>query len=471
MRLIHNIIGRSAGGGRREGGREMNWSRQACGIVLTALLFSIIPCANAQNVIAYNEGTPSERILAFFTPPSAAPNQWAYAYKTGFAGTWHSWKLIGWPPRPSLTRPLSAITYRDNNGLRWIYVFGGGSDGRLYLTYCYGPACDTPESWPWIDLGAPDLPSGIITHSAPWTITYRDTNGAQRIYVFFAGTDQKLWMCVCVGPECGTINSAPGCTWSSPASLANMPPLGPHDSAGAMQPRAITYRDGDVATSNQQIYVFARSEDNRLLLARCTGPACEWSWQALGSPNAVTPIALKKSPYPITYRDIAGRRINVFTLAEDGKLHMASCTGGQCDDAQASWPWENRGTWDNRNLDKPPQAITFHQEGNQRIYVFAHHTFDHLVVNYFDGSRWSWRPISGMSEPSRYGFPGVLTYRVHFPHRLHRIFVVARKLPNVPGVLQPGDQEFYSARCTGKYCYPVGSAPFSWTIQPYGAPQ
>src|SRR5262249_51924040 len=158
--------------------------------------------------------------------------------------------------------------------------------------------------------------------------------------------------------------------------------------------------------------VFARSEEDRLYVARCTSPACEctsptceWSWKDLGGPpnssSSSNPLALSGASFPIAYRDrrmsatplwySRGHwRINVLRIAQDDRLHMAWCTGEDCDGDQA-WPWVNLGKYDNQtplgaSLGGLSSAITYYSGGKQRIYVFAFASGQGLVVKYFDGT-------------------------------------------------------------------------------------
>jgi hypothetical protein len=136
--------------------------------------------------------------------------------------SWH-WANQGLPGGLNQVAPSTAITYVDSNGNRRIYVFAGGG-GHLVVNYWDG------FNWQWADQSAP---YGIVGQSA---ITYVDAAGNRRIYCFARGGDHLV------------VNYWDGFNWNW--ADQGIP-------AGASQvdnPSAITYID---SAGQRRIYVFA----------------------------------------------------------------------------------------------------------------------------------------------------------------------------------------------------------------------
>ena len=69
----------------------------------------------------------------------------------------------------------STVTFRGTDNRDWIYYFARGNNDHLVVNYWDGSV------WHWADQG---LPPGATSISHPSAITYKDTAGQQRIYVF-----------------------------------------------------------------------------------------------------------------------------------------------------------------------------------------------------------------------------------------------------------------------------------------------
>jgi hypothetical protein len=69
----------------------------------------------------------------------------------------------------------SPITFLDSAGHQRIYVFAQGSNGHLVVNYWDG------VNWHWADQG---LPAGTTSVWRSSPITYVDSSGHRRIYVF-----------------------------------------------------------------------------------------------------------------------------------------------------------------------------------------------------------------------------------------------------------------------------------------------
>lgn len=90
-----------------------------------------------------------------------------------FDGASWSWTDHGVPPGASKIVAPEAITFNDG-GTQYVHVFVATGSGRLFVRYWNGAV------WQWSDQGGPDVD---VTH-APSAITYVDSTGNRRIYVF-----------------------------------------------------------------------------------------------------------------------------------------------------------------------------------------------------------------------------------------------------------------------------------------------
>jgi urease beta subunit len=253
------------------------------------------------STISYVDKSGNRRIYVF----TSSTNGHLYVnYWDGF--TWH-WADQGFPYGGQLNRPR-AITWVDPAGNRQIYVFAAVVNGPLVVNYWDG------FTWHWADHGFPAGTSGL---GQPTAITYVDTAGKRRIYVF-AGTSN--------GPL--VVNYFDGSSWHWAKQGL---PLG---STFVLNPEAITWLD---TVGNRKIYVFSTGSagGGDLVVNYWNGSSWHWADQGLSASGTTATM-----PQPITYLDSAGVRwIYVFVRTDLfwGDLAMNYWDG-------FTWQWADQGS-------------------------------------------------------------------------------------------------------------------------------
>jgi hypothetical protein len=136
----------------------------------------------AVSAITYIDRGEPRKIAAYMG--DAVPNQWGFPGEPALAANYWDGSIWGWTTLANAFDAPSAITYSDD-GTRKIYVFG--------LTQVYVPTENVNahylkvthwngSSWQSVSHGTIDDPLNSL--GPPDAITYPDSSGAHRIYVF-----------------------------------------------------------------------------------------------------------------------------------------------------------------------------------------------------------------------------------------------------------------------------------------------
>ena len=262
----------------------------------------------------------------------------------------------------------STVTFRDADSRDRIYYFATGNNDHLVVNYWDG------YGWYWADQG---LPPGATAISYPSAITYKDTAGKQRIYVFAyakIGTATNL-----------VVNYWDGSQWHWANHGGDLQAL--------VEPTAVTYVDGPIRRTS----VFVQRSDGHLGVNYWNG--LSWVWADRGLPAggfAVSPLDA------VTYAD-GDQRIYVFCRVAGPLFPKPTLVVNRWDGND--WQWIVLGGAGGGDVWQA-SAITYFDEslGHQRIYVFSTGTISthSLWVTYFDGS-WRFKDL-GLppgSEPLR----------------------------------------------------------------------
>src|SRR5580658_6596381 len=107
----------------------------------------------------------------------------------------------------------------------------------------------------------------------------------------------------------------------------------------------------------------------------------------------------------IAYIDAAGnQRIYNFASGNNSHLVVNYWDG-------FSWHWADQGLPAGASWVAGPNAVTYvDATGNQRIYVFAEGSNNHLVVNYWNGSGWHWADQGLPAGTTALYYPNSITY-------------------------------------------------------------
>jgi hypothetical protein len=254
------------------------------------------------------------------------------------------------------TGRVSAITYLDEQNHRRIFAFTTGDDGRLLLNHFNG------TGWNWTDHG---LPPGATEIHNPKAITYIDSAGNRRIYVFALTNESKL-----------ALRFWNGATWQWVYQG------GPNLSMNSIS--AVTYVD---PAGNRRIYLFGISSgfgvsSGRLFTNFWNGSY--WQWADNGAPNGTSPAGTEA----VTYLDDEGeRRIDVFCFGYvNGSYQLFSNSWNG-----SSWNWVSHG---GSHLGGYSSTVTFTDaSGVGRVYDFVDRD-DSLYTHFWSGSYWSWLNLS-----------------------------------------------------------------------------
>jgi hypothetical protein len=252
-------------------------------------------------------------------------------------------------PSFAITGRSSAITYLDAANDRHIHVFTVHDD-HLVSNHFDG------SKWTWTDHGQPSRDTDMLW--GPDAVTYVDTNGNQRIYVFVVTGQSRLKLLYFNGFQWQWIDQG-----------------GPNVSPNSTS--AITYVD---PAGNRRIYLFGSSAPSGNVVVRYWNGSA-WLWADNGSPPGATTTPCGTEA--LTYVDEQdARRIDVFCSRGVGdtiQLFVNSWNG-------SSWSWFNHGG----NPVTDPQAVTFTEaSGSRRIHVFLDSINSPLLHSRIDGT-WYW---------------------------------------------------------------------------------
>jgi hypothetical protein len=349
--------------------------KRLCSIIAAAGWFVLGTAAYAisstPTTITYLDASGNQRIYSF---ASGNNSHLVVNYWDGFH--WH-WADQGLPAGTTAIYSPNAITYLDGSGNQRIYVFATASNSHLVVNYWDGSA------WHWADQGVAPGPIGV---SGPSAVTYVDGSGNRRIYVFAVATNSPV-----ANSDHLVVNYWDGFAWHwADQGL-------PAGNTYVFDPSAITYFDG----STQRLYVFAIGDNNHLEVNYWDGAA--WHWADQGLPAGMSGIAVP--PMAITYMDGAGhQRIYAFCVGSNLHLVVNYWDG-------FSWHWADQGLPAGASWVAGPNAVTYvDATGNQRIYVFAEGSNNHLVVNYWNGSGWHWADQGLPAGTTALYYPNSITY-------------------------------------------------------------
>jgi hypothetical protein len=178
----------------------------------------------------------------------------------------------------------------------------------------------------------------------------------------------------------------------------------PHSSvlshAIAVNVAATTYPD---SAGLQHIYVFTSTKDGALYLNHWDGS--NWSWSVQGIP---TGEAFVWGPTPVAFQDSNGNEVVYCFVSgfHSGHLYVNYFDGH-------SWKWADHGLPPDGSGAGAASAITVQRSLfvlDQNIFVFVSTGNQHLTVNYWDGSNWSWADqgtLGAMNSP-----PSAISYWV-----------------------------------------------------------
>lgn len=293
-----------------------------------------------------------------------------------FARTMALVTVFGAVSETAFAQQAAVITFLDN-GARKIYAFVAAPNGHLKVRYGYG------SSWNWADQG---LPNGVTAVTDPAAITYIDSTGKRRIYVF----------AIQVGGFNGSrlhVNYWNGNAWNW-AFLGG--PLLSDAGPSITGLSAITYLD---ETGNQRIYVFARDTNGHLIAHHWNGSA--WSVEDHGLP----PGGGLAFIHAITYANAGNRVIDVFCSPGETGSNQWLSLRRFISAVWNAWFWTNQGGPESPGV---VNAITYVDDGMRQIHAFAAGTsplFSSLSSNYWTGTNWGWADLGGA-----FASPSAITY-------------------------------------------------------------
>ncbi|MEO8019578.1 MAG: hypothetical protein ABI769_17340 [Pseudomonadota bacterium] len=221
--------------------------------------------------------------------------------------------LFGALPAQAVKGRPSAITFDDAGSGRKIYAFVKGDNGHLVSKEFAG------SGWTWTDHG---LPEGVGSISNPKAVTYLDSSGNRRIYVFVVDSTGHLAIRFYKGPSYGWQWSKQGGPWISGQSLS-----------------ATTYVDD---AGILHLYAFAFSTNSggavpfKLVKHYWNGSA--WGWSDMGN-YASLPYNNGSFTETTTYIGNDGRRrLDVFCVAGDDQALLRHSL------VEQSWSMSNLGS-------------------------------------------------------------------------------------------------------------------------------
>jgi hypothetical protein len=254
-----------------------------------------------------------------------------------------SWADQGGPALDVWEAP-SAISYVDSSGARRIYVFAktGGSRGRLVVNYWDG------ASWNWADLG-PNFGFGV--HGSPQAITYVE-DGLRRIQVYCR-------VRMITGKTNVAVLNWTGTEWI----------WGNTGVEGITYMMPVTFVDAGV----RKTYLFMNKSFS-ILLRYWDGVS--WKIEDLGKPADTYLLDITA----LTYVEGGQRKIRVFG-SWGGRAYSKVWNG-------SSWTWFDHGN-DPNVAELSPVTYVDARSGTRRIQVFATAN-DGLKRHYWNGSSWNW---------------------------------------------------------------------------------
>ncbi|HBY99464.1 MAG TPA: hypothetical protein DEP84_36925, partial [Chloroflexi bacterium] len=233
-------------------------------------------------------------------------------YRNGWdarRGTWQ-WQNHGRPALGTDVRSRSgSITYR-HQGVKRIYLFVEGSDGRLWANF--SDSTEVQTAWHWANLGRPP---NILVRGRPQAVTHVH-DGRERIYVFVRGSDDHLHTCYWNGID----------RWEW-ADLGHPGPT----IAVVGDAAAVPYAwDG-----TDRMYVFVRGSDGHLHTCYWNG-IDRWLWADLGTP-APFGVTVTSSPGVVPFSWDGTGRLYIFIWGSDDHLHLCYWNGVD------QWLWRDQG--------------------------------------------------------------------------------------------------------------------------------
>jgi hypothetical protein len=249
----------------------------------------------------------------------------------------------------------TVITYDDVNTDRMIWAFVKGDNNRLVSNHFDG------TSWTWIDHGVPD---GSVSISNPKAVTYIDSNGNRRIYVFAVDNTGHLVI---------RYHKGPGFTWQWSKQG------GPSIVGSSLS--ATTFEDDNGA---RRLYAFAFSGTPGAAapfkLVKHFWNGSEWNWGDMYTYGG-QPYNNSSFTEVTNYVGNDGRRrMDVFCVAGDSQVMLRHSW------VDAIWDMTNLGSLiDTTNA----SAINYINSGGYRtVHAFVrNHAYETIWLNY--GSSWN----------------------------------------------------------------------------------
>lgn len=286
--------------------------------------------------------------------------------------------LFGAPPAHAVKGRPSVISFSDANSDRNIYAFVKGDNGHLVSNSFDG------TSWTWTDHG---LPEGVASISNPKAVTYIDSSGNHRIYVFVVDSTGHLAIRFYKGPSYGWQWSKQGGPWISARSMS-----------------ATTYLDDSGVL---HLYAFAFSTTSggavpyKLVKHYWNGSA--WGWSDMGNYGGL-PYNSVSFTETTTYSGNDGRRrLDVFCAAGDNQALLRHSL------VEQSWSMSNLGALvDLTNASSVNYTDT---SGYRKVDTFVRH-LDYETI--WDRAAGGWSEI-GKPAGVSYSQQGLISATAYHP--------------------------------------------------------
>ena len=351
-------------------------------LLWAALSVSAFGVTGRPSTITYMDATGQRRIYSFAVADcivvvdnTCAPQHLVVNHLLN--GAW-SWEDLGLPAGATAVGVPTAVTYQDASG-QHVYAFATASGGAVdkHLVVDSGDG----STWNWSDMGAGADNSGVQDIGS--AVTFVDSTGHQRIYVFVAEFSGRLaarcwngffWAWYDLGVPNGAtyVRGGSSVSYSVTASAGNYQEL-----------------EAFVSADNGHLFGASASAAGCSLVRTLWGvflycPPVTWQWTDYGfAPiHMHSPSLASFWPSAITYLDAAGnQQVYVFiTGYQPGSFEGGGMLAMQKNNAGISWvdfgvPPGKTG------VEPTASAITYvDASGYQQIYVFAEANDGHLVT-------------------------------------------------------------------------------------------
>ncbi len=213
------------------------------------------------------------------------------------------------------------------------HVFVTGSDGGLHVLWKPTREAD----WQWHNAGAPPG-TRLEKYHFPIAIAYGE-DAKRRIYAFMRTDTFHLY------------------TYYWNGSAWNWTDQGKPEASVAWDPTVTTFQQG----STQHIRAYAIGTGK---LQANWWDGSRWQWLDLGKPPQVPSFGLEGTPTAVTYRYNGRTLDDIYVLASGGLYEYVWYEDGQRD-------WKKPPQPNNAILQGTPAAVTYEQDGQPIVHVFA----------------------------------------------------------------------------------------------------